>query len=95
ESEEEIQSHKDNIQNLTSDIEGWKASFNNLNDAREEIEKSDIRSREKIRGLDQQLADCKNDFQQVEKLIKNIIETILEYLPMVLARENKTIDDEK
>ncbi|CAJ0763775.1 23364_t:CDS:2, partial [Entrophospora sp. SA101] len=52
-------------------------------------------SREKIRGLDQQLADCKNDFQQVEKLIKNIIETILEYLPMVLARENKTIDDEK
>nr|CAG8490360.1 422_t:CDS:10 [Entrophospora candida] len=95
ESEEEIQSHKENIQNLTSDIEGWKASFNNLNDAREEIEKSDIRSREKIRGLDQQLADCKSDFQQVEKLIKNIIETILEYLPMVLARENKTIDDEK
>ncbi|GBB99605.1 hypothetical protein RclHR1_03580012 [Rhizophagus clarus] len=92
---EELQKEKDetnkayelNKQNLLHEIESWKANLERMNSAREEYEKQLDKTRERVKLAEQESAENRKALEQAEKLVRNITEAIVEYMPIVTAYE--------
>ncbi|PKC70127.1 hypothetical protein RhiirA1_111661 [Rhizophagus irregularis] len=59
-----------------------------MNSAREEYEKLLDKTRERVKLAEQENAEKMKALEQVEKLVKNITEAILEYMPIVTAYDS-------
>ncbi|CAB5210885.1 unnamed protein product [Rhizophagus irregularis] len=88
EKDEAIQKYELNKQNLLNEIESWKANLDRMNSAREEYEKLLDKTRERVKLAEQENAEKMKALEQVEKLVKNITEAILEYMPIVTAYDS-------
>ncbi|CAG8561053.1 13734_t:CDS:10 [Funneliformis mosseae] len=90
---EELQKEKDNVtqtyeinkQELLHEIESWKASLDKMNLRREEADSLLAKSRERGKQLERENAETKKAHEQNEKLIRNITETILNYMDVASA----------
>ncbi|CAG8602909.1 1385_t:CDS:10, partial [Dentiscutata heterogama] len=70
------------------EIEGWKQNLEMMNSAREDLEQDLAKSREKIKSIEQDYNERTKTFATTEKLIKDISETINEYMFIVTSNES-------
>ncbi|CAG8749285.1 7613_t:CDS:2, partial [Dentiscutata erythropus] len=70
------------------EIEGWKETLEKMNSAREDLEQNLAKSREKIKSIEQDYNERTKTFATTEKLIKDISETINEYMFIITSNES-------